>query len=150
MLPTHNIKSIKQIYDRRNTRAVRDREAAQLFSSELSTCPHPCAPCAPRALRRSRQSPSPRGRGPPPKKKKTKTSKSGKDPDAFITRGDLTTHLDDLKNDLKRALLGALNDKKKPPQPPVALDDEVSSDGSSGSGSSDEDELPRKTSMGLY
>ena len=70
-----------------------------------------------------------KGSGNPPPKKKTKTSKSGKDPDAFITRGGLTTHLDDLKNDLKRTLLGALNDKKKPPQPPVALDDEVSSNG---------------------
>jgi len=64
----------------------------------------------------------------------------------FITRGDLTTRLDDLKDDLKRTLLDALNDRKKPPQPPVAHDDEDSSDGSSGSESSDEDELPRKTS----
>jgi len=31
MLLTHNTKSIKQNYDRRNTRAVRDREAAQLL-----------------------------------------------------------------------------------------------------------------------
>jgi len=87
-----------------------------------------------------------KGSGENPPQKKAEASKNGKDPDAFITRGDLTTHLDDLKNDLKRTLLGALNDKEKPPQPPVALYDEVSSDGSSGSESSDEDELPRKTS----
>jgi len=31
MLLTHNTKNTKQIYNRRNTRAVRDREAAQLF-----------------------------------------------------------------------------------------------------------------------
>ena len=62
-----------------------------------------------------------------PPQKKAKTFKNGKDADAFITRGDLTTHLDDLK----RTLLGALNDKKKPPQPPVAPDDEDSGDGSS-------------------
>ena len=31
MLLTHNTKSIRQIYNRRNTRAMRDREAAQLF-----------------------------------------------------------------------------------------------------------------------
>ena len=31
MLLAHNTKSIKQNYARRNTRAVRDREAAQLF-----------------------------------------------------------------------------------------------------------------------
>ena len=56
MLLTHNTKSIKQVYNRRNTRAVRDREAAQLFSSQLSTCPQPCAhllllPLLPRGLR---------------------------------------------------------------------------------------------------
>ena len=77
-----------------------------------------------------------------PPKRKAKTFKNGKDADAFITRGDLTTHIDDLK----RALLGALNEKKKPPQPPVAPDDEGSGDGSSGPESSNEDELPRKTS----
>jgi len=66
MLLTHNTKSIKQNYNRRNTRAVRDREVAQLFSSQLSTCPQPCAPCAPRVLHRPCQSPSPRGRGKPP------------------------------------------------------------------------------------
>jgi len=31
MLLAHSTKSTKQNYDRRNTRAVRDREAAQLF-----------------------------------------------------------------------------------------------------------------------
>ena len=46
MLPTHNINSTKQIYNRRNTRAVRDREAAQLFSSHL---PRP-APCLSRDM----------------------------------------------------------------------------------------------------
>ena len=117
MLLAHNTKSIKQNYARRNTRAVRDREAAQLFSSQLSTCPQPCAPCAPRVLRRPRQKSKSKGSGktaPPPKK--AKTFKNGKDADAFITRGDLTTHLDDLK----KTLLGALSDKKEPPQPPVS------------------------------
>jgi len=33
MLLTHNTKSIKQIYNRRNTRAVRDREEFNFFFS---------------------------------------------------------------------------------------------------------------------
>ena len=86
-----------------------------------------------------------KGSGANPPKKKPKASKTDEGPDAFITQGDLTTRLDDLKDDLKRTLLDALNDRKKPPQPPVAHDDEDSSDGSSDSESSDEDELPRKT-----
>ena len=53
MLLTHNTKSTKQNYDRRNTRAVRDRETAQLFFNQRnqhrgalrgtpgSVCPQP-------------------------------------------------------------------------------------------------------------
>ena len=54
-----------------------------------------------------------KGSGANPPKKKPKASKTDEGPDAFITQGDLTTRLDDLKDDLKRALLGALNDKKR-------------------------------------
>ena len=105
-----------------------------------------------RSLRSARTAPvtpksKSRGSGTIPPKKKPKASKTDKGPDAFITQDAFTTRLDDLKDDLKGALLDALNDKRKPPQPPVVLDDEDSSDGSSGSESSDEDELPRKTSM---
>ena len=61
------------------------------------------------------------GRTAPPKKK-AKTFEDGKDAGAFITRGDLTTHLDDLK----KVLLGALSGKEGQPQPPVAPDNEDS------------------------
>ena len=72
-----------------------------------------------RSLRSTRPAPvtpksKSKGSGTNPPKKKAKASKTGKGPDAFITQGDLTTRLDDLKNDFKRTLLDALNDKKKP------------------------------------
>ena len=55
-----------------------------------------------------------RGSGENLPKKKAK-NKTGKDPDAFITQGDLTTRLDDLKDDLKKTAPSATRGSRRSP-----------------------------------